>query len=79
MRRQILQAIIHSNIPLLVKIESLLFLLFFPNFFTGLVAMRETILLHQGALEKHNAAIRLLDERVAVFWKESVERKAYIG
>jgi cysteine sulfinate desulfinase/cysteine desulfurase-like protein len=60
--RQSLRAAFSANVPLRVK----------------LVAFKAALQLHADALEKHNAAIRLLDERTAAVWKAYVDKIKYI-
>jgi hypothetical protein len=42
------------------------------------VAFKAALQLHVDVLEKHNAAIRLLDERTAAVWKAYMEKIRYI-
>jgi hypothetical protein len=74
--RQSLRAAFSANVPLHVKLEMAFFIIFFPHVFQSLVAFREVLQLR--ALEKHNAAIRLLDERTAAVWKAYVDKIKYI-
>jgi cysteine sulfinate desulfinase/cysteine desulfurase-like protein len=46
--------------------------------FQSLVAFKAALQLHADALEKHNAAIRLLDEQTAAMWKAYVDKIKYI-
>ena len=78
MIRQSLRAAFSANVPLHVKLEMALFIIFFPHVFQSLVAFREVLQLHADALEKHNAAIRLLDERTSAVWKAYVDKIKYI-
>jgi hypothetical protein len=76
--RQSLRAAFSANVPLRVKLEMALFIIFFPHVFQSLVAFKAALQLHADALEKHNAAIRLLDERTAAVWKAYVDKMRYI-
>jgi cysteine sulfinate desulfinase/cysteine desulfurase-like protein len=55
-----------------------LFIIFFPHVFQSLVAFKAALQLHADALEKHNAAIRLLDERTTTVWKAYIDKMRYI-
>jgi cysteine sulfinate desulfinase/cysteine desulfurase-like protein len=46
--------------------------------FQSLVAFKAALQLHADALEKHNAAIRLLDERTTTVWKAYIDKMRYI-
>jgi hypothetical protein len=69
MIRQNLRAAFSANVPLRVKLEMALFIIFFPHVFQILVAFKTVLQFHTDAIENHNVAIRLLDERTAAVWK----------
>jgi hypothetical protein len=54
----------------------LFFYLLFPNMFTAILAIRDTLKLHQSILEMHNEGIRLLDEKTAVLWGACMKKTA---